>query len=45
MRFLFMIAIPVLVISIVLLFTVLGSWTTGYGLCGTWMEPIWPFCR
>jgi len=45
MKFVFMLSIPVLIISIVLLITVLVSWTTGYGLCGTWMQPIWPYCR
>jgi len=44
MRIAIMLALPVGVLLIFLTVTILLSWVSGTGLCGTWMAPILPYC-
>jgi hypothetical protein len=46
-RFVMALALPVGVLSVVLTITILMSWVSGTGLCGTWMASVLPanFCR
>jgi hypothetical protein len=46
-RIVLMLALPVAILSIFLTVTILLSWVSGTGLCGTWMALVLPatYCR
>jgi len=43
-RFVLLLALPVSVLLIILTITILVSWVSGTGLCGTWMGLVLPYC-
>jgi hypothetical protein len=46
-RIVIMLALPVSILLIVLTVTILLSWVSGTGLCGTWIASVLPatYCR
>jgi hypothetical protein len=44
MRIVMMLALPVTILMIFLTVTILLSWVSGTGLCGTWMALVLPYC-
>jgi hypothetical protein len=46
-RIVMLLALPVSILSIFLTVTILLSWVSGTGLCGTWMTSVLPatYCR
>jgi hypothetical protein len=44
MRIVIMLALPVGILLTFVTVTILLSWVSGTGLCGTWMAPVLPYC-